>query len=186
MDGYRFYRYFMACRLHFTRPKYNVFESGGRIRISHDSFSKRIDKVLIDKIASSIQTDRQAVEFISCNFMYGLPNMIYNMQTAINNYKEYNKRKQSLSHIFRMDCQKVLRCGIIKDGEELLKLKMRGDITHESLVILNDFERYYNVEHNNNMFLKDEILVLVKSKGFIRYDHDKFNKIYQEELEEAA
>lgn len=186
MDGYRFYRYLMACRLHFTKPKYSVFETKGNIRVSYESFLKRADKVLIDKIARNIETDRQAVEFISCNFMYGLPDMIYHMQTALSNYKEYLKRKQSLSHTFRIDCQKISECGIIGNGEALLKAKMRGDITHESLVILNDFGGYYDVENNNNMFLKYEILILVKSKGFIRYDREKFTKIYQEELEEAA
>ena len=91
MDGFKAFKYYLAIKLHFTNPKYNVFERKGKLRGTRETFLTRNDHYLFEKIARRFDNDQQLIRYIASNFMYDNPNVVYNEAEAEENFVEYNR-----------------------------------------------------------------------------------------------
>lgn len=192
MNGFTAFKYYTAIKLHFTSPKFNVFVNRGRVRGSHQKFLMRNDYLLFEKLAKQYPNDKDCIQYIASNFMYGNPNVVYEQDEGVANYKEYLRRKQSITRVFANDLDTILKEGAQLNFSgstipDILQLYMSKRITIETLVILNDLHDIMTMMKDNQhlqLILGDELLRIEKSKGFVKYDSYKVMQPYQSFLEE--
>jgi hypothetical protein len=195
MNGFKAYKYYMAVKLHYTTDKFDVFKNGGKVKGSIDAFKKRGDRFMFDKLATTMPDDRKLIQYFVANFAYGNPNSVWDQDEAKENYKQWQKRKESIVYTFKSDCQAIINhCekeGIslnnlysFVDGDypELLKLYVGKHITIETMRILEDYEKYLDEWKKNDslsLLWDDERRRIEKSKGFVKYDKQRVQPIFE-------
>ena len=193
MDAFKAYRYYSAIKLHFTSQKYNVFKTRGRVKCSLEKFALRNDYPLFERIGRKFNDEREYIKFLACNFMYRNANVIYDDVSAQANYKEYKRRRQSITKIFSDDLNTIVLAGASYDFggnkiPDVLQLYMSNKITLETMVILNDMDGYIDrlkEVDRISLILGDELLRIEKAKGFVKYDPYKVMDAYTTFLEEV-
>jgi len=187
MDGLKAFKYFQSIKLHFTTEKYDVFETRGRINCSRETFNKRRDKLLYEKLANKFPTDAELIQFLVANVAYGHMNVVYSNESD-QYYQTWKLRKESITRLFEIDCKTIEEftedTGVkdiydIGDGYPmLLKLYLGGHITLESMVILQDFTDYLSKWEPIIMLWHDHFLTIRKCTKFVKYDKIKLTPIY--------
>lgn len=191
MDGFKAYRYYLAVKLHFTDPNFNVFETRGRVKASLQSFNKRNDRLLFEKLARQYPQDREYILYIAANFMYGNTHVVYNETEGQKNYNRFIRNRQSMTRLFANDLDTIVSSGAYYNFSgpqipEVLQLYISGKISIETMVILNDLDNYLpELEKSSAALLfSDTLMQIKKAKGFVKYDAYKVMKPYQEFKEE--
>ena len=189
MDGFAAYKYFMAIKLHFTSEKYDVFEKNGRVTGSRETFEKRNDKLLYEKLAKKFSTDNELIQFLVANVAYGHMNVVYSSESD-EYYQHWQRRKESITRVFEIDCRTIVEfmsdlekndIYCIEDGFPLLlKMYLGKHITLETMVILQDFDDYLMKWEPLIMLWHNHFLTIRKIKRFVKYDSYKIQSIYQE------
>ena len=195
MDGYQAYRYFMAIRLHFTTDKYDVFEKNGRVTGKRETFEKRNDRGLFEKLANKFTKDKDLIQYLVANFAYGNNGVIYSTDSD-EYYDVWIKRKESMRRVFELDLITIQRhlennkkiyndlYSIDEYSPLLLNLYLGKQITLETMVILNDLENYLDTWEPLIMLWKDEFRLIRKVKRFVKYNSDVVQSIYSKFKEE--
>lgn len=190
MDGFRAFKYYTAIKLHFTSPKFDVFVNGGHVKGSYEKFLIRNDRRLFDRIARIFPNDKDCIQYFASNFMYGNANAVYDEDLATANYKEYIRRKQSITKVFTDDLDTMANMGAqyIFSGQKIpdvLQLMMSKRITLETVVILNQFDAIVDrmKESSVALVLGDELLRIEKSAGFVKYNAYKVINPYLQFIE---
>ena len=200
MDGFKAYKYYMAIKLHFTKPKYDVFKTRGNVRGSRDAFNSRNDRYIFEKLADKYSTDRDIIQFFVSIFAYGEGTEFYGTE-ADGYYELWRKRKESITNVFQNDLATTINiCDIekqdkrrlfkSKDGELpiLLTLFLAGRISIETLSIINDIDPFIDDWENDtavNLVLSDKLLRIKKLQGFVKYSKNKLTNtfnVFKEEL----
>lgn len=195
MDGYQAYRYFMAIKLHFTTDKYDVFVSNGRVTGKRETFEKRNDRGLFEKLANKFDKDKDLIRYFVANFAYGNSGVIYSTDSD-EYYDTWIKRKESIRRVFELDMITIQRYlennkkiyndlySIDEYSPILLNLYLGKQITLETMVILNDLENYLDKWEPLIMVWKDEFRLIRKVKKFVKYNPDVVQSIYNRFKEE--
>lgn len=197
MTGFKAFRYYIALKLHFTKEKFNVFENKGHIKGSYAAFDARNDKYLFEKLAKKFPKDQDIIQFIVANLSIGNDNIIYGMEEAEENYIQWIKRKQSITHTFLNDINtiqleseknnfnldQIINC-TLNQFPYIIKLYLGKLICMESIVILNDFVPMIAKwkQEPSLILLENDILRIEKLKGFVKYNRDKIEKQVNEFL----
>jgi len=203
MDGYKVYQYYLACKLHFTSEKYNVFESGGRTRGTREAFYARNDRYIFEKLARKFTTDRDIIDYFVANFAYGNNDVVYSDGEAIGYHTIWKKRKESRTKFFTDDLAVMLTelennnlkgdCLLNSNGVEYpvaLKLFIGNKIGIETLRMIDDIHSFLNVWKGNpttGLIWENEFRIIDKLKGFVKYDKSKIQTVwakFQQELNE--
>jgi hypothetical protein len=192
MNGFKAFKYYMAIKLHFTSPKFNVFVNRGHVKGSQQKFLMRNDCLLFEKLAKQYPVDKDYIQYIASNFMYGNPNVVYHSDEGVSNYKEFLRRRQSMTRVFTNDLDIILNSGAQYEFggskiPDVLELFLAKRITLETLVILNDMDAIVEKMKQSSqisLLLGDELLLVEKSKGFVKYDSARVMNPYQSFLEE--
>lgn len=192
MDGFRIFQLHIALKIHFTKANFSIFKNKGYLRGSYEAFLRRNDYLLYEKIGTLYNTPQEVIPFLASNLMYNNPSIVYDLETSIQNYTEYLRRKQSISNIFRNDLstlveKKIALKSIGQIGSNVLNLVLGKKITIESVRILDDFTGVVNTfkENANDMLLfNNDILRIEKSKGFVIYKKEKLHSIFMSYLNE--
>jgi hypothetical protein len=192
MTGFEAFKYYMALKLHFTTPTFNVFTNQGRIKGTRQAFFMRNDHVLFEKLAKHYSTGKDYIQFIAANFMYGNPNVVYDAEQSLTNYKEFLRRRQSITRVFTDDLNTILCSGAQLNFSgssipEVLQLFVANKITIETMVILNDLRSIVEQMKQTPqvaLVLGDDLLRIEKSKGFVKYDAHRVLAPYHSFLEE--
>lgn len=193
--GYGAYLLFLALRTHFTKVKYDYFKMNGKLRTTKETYLKRKDKIFFEKLAKRYNSEELKTFYIAnfLNDVHYVTDMLD--EEAHGNYSELEKRKQSLSYIFKNDMERIFDsdCSSIfrnydDDYPILIKSLLRGHISLESAIILNDFIPYFN---KFDKYLGDDDVIwsrvglkLRKYRPFIKYDSKKFKTILKETVHE--
>lgn len=193
MDGFKAFKYYTAIKLHFTNPQFNVFVNRGRVKGSRAAFLSRNDHLLFEKLAQQLPNDKDFIQYIAANFMYGNPNMVYSSDEAMANFKEFQRRKQSITRVFTNDLDTITSSGAQYEFSglqipDVVQLLMAKRITLETMVILNDMDAIVDKMRQSThiaLLLGDDLLRIEKSKGFVKYDPYKVMGPYQQFLEDA-
>jgi hypothetical protein len=200
MDGFRAYRFYLALKLHFTTEKYNVFESKGAVKTNKSKFELRNDRFIFDKIAKKFSSEKELIQFMASNFIYGNQNFVYSGPESDDNYIEWQRRKQSITKILSDDCQKILTEAEKQNysaydifyctknvAPYIIYMYAAKQICIESVCILDEalhFTQEWNSSTAVMLLLGDEVRRIQKSKGFIKYDVSKtagiINNLQQE------
>lgn len=190
MDGYQAYKFYLAIKLHFSSEKFDVFFNKGALKYSREKFNTRNDKLIFDKLSRKFNSEKDYIQYIASNFMYGNPDVVYSGSDAEDNYIEYIKRKESITKIFKDDLD-IITTYYEKHPNEsainctnntlpyIISLYLSNQITLESLRILDD---KLNIIHQLKMenqtlykMFQDVLLIVEKSKGFVKYSFEKTN-----------
>lgn len=197
MDSFKAYKYFMAVKLHFTSEKYDIFEKNGRVSGSKETFSKRNDRGLFEKLSKKFDTDQDLIQFFVSNFAYGNKNVIYSKESD-DYYEIWKARKESRTEFFRNDLSNIYNhlernrlkgdaLYSIEDGVPvLLNMYIGGHIQLETMVILQDLEDYLQKWDPLIMLWHDHFLTIRKVKKFVKYDSNKVQSIYQQHKDSFA
>jgi len=194
-SGYGAYQLFMALRTHFNNVKYDFFQFHGKLNTTKESYIKRNDKYFFEKVAKEY-TAENLRDFYIANFLKDV-NYITELldDAAIQNFIEYQGRRQSLTYNFTNELDRIFRHGVarpfvIRDGEYpyIIGLYLRGTISPETFVIINDFIPFFT---KFNKYLGDTdpiwskiLLKMIKYKSFLKYDENKFKRILKEKINE--
>lgn len=187
----------MAIKLHFTTDRYDVFEANGKVSGSKETFEKRNDRFLFEKIGRKFNEPRQLIEYFVANFAYGNTGVIYSSESD-QYYDTWISRKESRSHLFKQQLNEIGRhleqsklkyenLFIIDNNvPELLKLYVGGYVHLETVVLLDKFENFLLSWRSIGRYWDSELRILNKIKKFVKYDPDKIQLIYHNFKEEFS
>jgi len=196
MTGFKAFRYYLALKLHFNSDKYNVFENKGNIKYSYENFNSRNDKHIFEKLGRKFDTDKELIQFLVANFAYGHDNMIFAIEEANEYYLEWQKRKQSITRIFKDDLNTIelesqknalsldqIINFTLNEYPSIIKLYLGKKIAIESVSILNDlldFIPKWKQNQSGMLILESDIRRIEKVKGFVKYEQDRIKPIFNE------
>jgi hypothetical protein len=198
-SGFSAFALWNALRLHFTSDSYDYFKYNGKTNVSKSSFMVRKDKYSFYKLSRKYNLDELRMFYVS-NFLVKEVAWVGDL-TGVEgeeNYKQWQKRNQSLTYRFEQDIIGLLNT--VQSPNEmllvpaagypiLLKEVMQGTIAIETLVILNDIMNFFPMWHKK---IGDTIVwpawekKCLKYTPFLEYDKAKFKAILKESLEEHA
>jgi hypothetical protein len=186
------YKTYLALKNHFTKNNYDYHKYQGKVRANLDSFYKRKDRFWFEKLSRN-KTDQEVIDFFIANFIHvddpsslWIGSIIHDGDT---HYKDWQKRIQSLSYIFKEESEKLFKdnkfeqvfdCS--KSHPVLLKMFLGGKISLETMVI---YDRIFLYGKNFDKKLKDPVwetvsLKIKKYSPFIHTDVFRFRKILKE------
>jgi hypothetical protein len=193
--GFAAFAMFHALKLHFT-GSYDYVKYNGKTNVSKQSFSIRKDKFTFYRLSRKYSLDELRNYYIS-NFIVQHVNWVGDITGPDNeeNYKNWQKRIQSLTYQFESDIIHVLdnHNDIFKvesgNYPKLLVETMHGKVAIETLVILNDLLNFFPMWEKK---ISDDIVwpelktKCEKYKPFLFYDKNKMKNILQEKIKDYA
>ena len=189
---YDAYREYLALKNHFTKDSYDYFKYNKKVRATVQSFYKRKDRFWFERVVRQ-KTDKEVVDFFVANFVScSDPQSLWIgeiMKEGETRYKEWQKKVQSLSYLFKEETQQlfsqhkfeqVFDCS--KSHPVLLKMFLSGKISLETMVI---YDRIFLYGNNFDKKLKDPVwesvsMKIKKYNPFLNIDVLKFRKILKE------
>lgn len=190
----------MAIKLHFTRESFNVFKNRGVVKGTREAFYARNDRYMFERLARKYPTDKDLIQFFVANFAYGNESAVYSGEESESFYLEWLKRKQSITKVFTDDLNTVLMDAYKKKFKEdeiinftcngypiILNLYLGKQISIETVSILNSINSMVTQWKDNDavvLLWENEIRIIEKVSGFIKYDSSKLMPIYQSFKEE--
>jgi hypothetical protein len=152
MTDFEAYKIYCALKRHFQSPTYDYFKYNGKIKASYSTFEKRPDRYFFTKLAKH----KDIVGFLVANFVVAdrWVGDLVNEQVAEKAYKDWLKRKESMSYTFKCDLEKIDDLiGSLKviDGQHpiLFKKYLSKEIGGETLIIINHIQRYFGYWQKN-------------------------------------
>ena len=193
ITGFTLFKYDKAVKLHFTNKKYNLFDYKGKTNgVSFENFLARRDYNIYNAIARKFETDAQSIQFLVANYVYQ-NDPIHNIASSDNNFITWNKRKQSITNTFKNDIDNVIlvmekksmSCMDMidnrKDIPELFKVFLSGNISIETLFILNKFIPFLEKwETTLETVWGKDLLIIKKLDRFVKYPQDKIRLILEQ------
>jgi hypothetical protein len=186
------FREYLALKNHFTKKSYDYHKYCGKSRATVQSFYKRKDRFWFEKVVRQ-KTDKEVVDFFVANFVScSDPQSLWIgeiMKEGETRYKEWQKKVQSLSYLFKEESQQlfsqhkfeqVFDCS--KSHPVLLKMFLGGKISLETMVI---YDRIFLYGNNFDKKLKDPVwesvsLKIKKYNPFLNIDVFRYRKILKE------
>jgi len=185
MSAFECYKEYLALKNHFTKPNYDYFRYNGKLKVNSDSFDNRKDKLFFQKLAKHPDVHNFLIANLSDNEKYWIRELAYS-EEAENRYKQWLKRQQSLTYVFKQQLGKLdsdfNQNFIVKDNEHplLLKLFLGNDIDLETMCILLDVtgaKKHWDSKMKYDMIYDSVKLKIEKYTPFIKYDKEKMKKI---------
>ena len=187
------YKQYLSLKNHFTKEKYDYHKYCGKSRATVQSFYKRKDRFWFEKLARN-KSDQEVVEFFVSNFITCTdPSKLWigeMIREGEGRYTDWKKRTQSLSYLFREEVERLFAdnnfdCMFAKDGTrhpEILKTYLRGEVSIETMVILDkilgyrvDFDR-----HLSDPVWETVSMRIKKYSSFLHIDVFRYKKILKE------
>lgn len=189
MSPFETYQAYLSLKSHFSNQKYDYFKYGGKSRATITSFNKRRDKYWFEKVSRKY-TDKEIIDFLLSNFIavdnpqnIWIGEIINNGET---NYKEWLKRKQSLSYLFKEESEELFLNNSLRELFDcsrthplLLKKFLGNQVSLETMVI---YDRIFDFTKNFDKKLVDPIWETVSFKikkysPFLNIDVFHFKKL---------
>ena len=186
------YRCYLALKNHFTKDHYDYIKYRGKTRASNAAFYKRKDRFWFEKFARQ-KNDKEIEEFFVSNFIYSTdPSTMWigeMIKEGEGRYKEWQKKVQSLTYIFKQETESVFENKKMDDMFDcskghppILKSYLGGDISLESMVI---YDRILGYGKDFDKRLKDPVWETVSRKikkysPFLNIDVSRYKKILKE------
>lgn len=162
---------YLALKSHFTNKKYDYFKYNRKVRATITTFNERRDRYWFER-TSRKYSDKEIIDFLVSNFaLSDNPQNLWIgeiINSGERNYKEWMRRQQSLSYLFKEQSEQLLSNNELKDvlscskGHPiLLKKFLGGEISLETIVI---FDKIFSYRKNFDKKLDDPIWEIVSLK----------------------
>ena len=185
MSALECYKQYLALKNHFTKPSYDYFKYNGKVRVNAESFEARKDKLFFQKLSKHPDVTNFLVANLSENEKAWIKDLAYS-ENAEKTYKDWLKRQQSLTYLFKSELGKLLpdfnENFICKNNEHpyLLKLYFGKQISLETLCLLLEFsgaKRHWDSKMQYDLVWDNFRSKLEKYTPFIQCDKEKLKKI---------
>ena len=187
VDPYEVYIKYLALKSHFSDLNYDYFKYNGKVKAWRSTFDTRKDKYFFYKLSKK----KDPIEYLVANFIGSNDFYIGNIRADESDqiYMDYKKRKESLSYVFKSDLSKMkenFNDNIVVPNNEhpyLLRLYMRGDISLETLTLINkcvNIFDYWDKELKDDIMWPDIKLKAVKYDPFMSVDINKYKAIVKD------
>lgn len=171
MTPFDAYKTYLALKNHFTKPKYDYFKYAGKSRASVESFNKRKDKYWFERISRQ-KNDEEVKNFFISNFVKSnnpeatwIGELIREGESC---YKDWLKRQQSLSYIFKEESTEMLSESNLEQVLDasrqhpiILKKFLSGNICIETLTV---WDKIFLFRNNFDKQLLDPVWEIVSLK----------------------
>lgn len=189
MTPFEAYKLFLAVKMHFTTPSYDMVKYNSKVNANFNSFAKRRDKYQFAKLAKH----KDPLNYLVANFVDGNNKWVGELfsDEADVVYTNWLKRQQSLTYMVTNEIN-LLEDDLmdhfkVKDGQhpKLLVMYKRGSIHIETLTILNDILQFFPIwdkKINDTVIwpsIRDKCL---KYNILLHYDKAKIKSIVRELL----
>ena len=185
MYSFDAYKLYLALKNHFTQDSYDFIKYEGKTTVKPETFEANKQKVFYQKLAK--HEDLQ--NFLIANFVENPKIFVTQLAYADKPqkiYKEWIKRKQSISYTFKQDLEKLEQKFddnfISKEGEHppLLKKFLGKEISLETFCIILELagaEKHWIKKLKYDLVWENTKRKVKKYLPFIEYDKDKFKQI---------
>ena len=190
MTPYEAYQMFLGIKMHFTQPSYDYFRYNGRVNATIDSFNRRRDKYQFAKLGRHKDPYHYLIaQYSSGNFTGWVGDLF--TEEAEREYRAYLARRQSLTYNFKSDLgiigENFVSKFKVKDGQhpEALVMFRRGDISIETLAILNKllkFFPFWDTRIDDTIIWPSTRDRVIKYTPFIEYDKVKIKSLIQDRM----
>jgi len=179
------YKEYLALKNHFTKTSYNYFKYNGKARVNQSTFEARKDKLFFQKLAKHPDVKNFLVANFSINEKTWIKELAYS-EEAENNYKEWLKRQQSLSYVFKQDLSKLNDNFndnfICRDNEHpiLLKKYLGKEISLETLcllLVITGAKKHWDTKMQYDLVWDNLRTRVEKYTPFINVDKEKIKKL---------
>jgi hypothetical protein len=148
MTAFEVYNSYLGIKNHFTKDNYDFYKYRGKTRSSLETFYKRKDRFWFEKISRQ-KKDDEIINFFVANFASSSdPQRLWIgeiIKGGNERYIDWNKKIQSLSYFFKSEIETLFSEGDFDSmfaitgskHPKILKLFLSGEISLETLVILN-------------------------------------------------
>ena len=186
------YKCYLSLKNHFTKDSYDYHKYCGKSRATLQSFYKRKDRMWFEKVSRQ-KTDKEVEEFFIANFVScNDPETLWigeMIKEGDDRYKNWQRRIQSLSYIFKEETDKlfseyqledVFNCS--KGHPPILKKFLNGKISLETLVI---YDKIFLFGNKFDKKLDDPVWKTVsrrikKYTPFLNIDVFRYRKILKQ------
>lgn len=193
MTPFDCYKLYLSLKNHFTKEKYDYHKYCGKTRASLQSFYKRKDRFFYEKLSRQ-KSDKEVEAFFVSNFVSCTdPQSLWIgeiIREGESVFRKWSKKVQSLSYLFKEEVE-LLFLGkkfddlfLVENNKhpELLKEYLKGNISTETLLILDKILSYRN-EFDKK--LQDPVWETVSFKmrkysPFLNIDVFRYKKILKE------
>lgn len=187
------FKTYLSIKNHFTKDTYDYHKYRGKSRANLDSFYKRKDRFWFEKLSRQ-KEDNEIVNFFVSNFVscddpqsLWIGEIIKEGEKRYQNWKEKtrllsNSFKEEVELLFKEKNFDSVFCINGNRHPQLLKEYLQGNLSIESMVILDSILRY---KKDFDSKLDDPIwnsvsLKISKYSSFLHIDVFKFKKILKE------
>lgn len=179
--GFNVYQKYSALKNHFTLDSYDYFKYNGKVNIKFDSYQKRRDKYMFNKMSS--YTDYENI--ILANLVDDPKKWIGDIsdKEGMKVYREWVKIQDSITRIFISDLQHLDQDNFkdnfrVVNGQQpkVVKLALRSQIHLETFAILLDLTKtssYIKEKVNDPVLTPKLITKAVNYHPFLKYDEKK-------------
>ena len=178
------YRTYLALKQHFTRSNYDFFKYNGKVNVQQSSFEVRKDKYQFYKLSKH----KDPINYLVSNFVFNDIKWVGDLfsEPSKDTYIKWQKYQQSITYNFTNELNKLLTKFndnfIVTNGQHphLLKLYKTGEISLETLIILDDilgFTKHWNKQIEDTILWPSIYQKMVKYRPFVSYDKFKCRKL---------
>jgi len=148
MTGFEAYKFYLICKLHFTKDDFNIF-TNKHIKVKEESYKKRNDRFLFEKLAKTFPSPRELIEYFFAVNIFGKPEQVYDKDLAREHHLRWMKGKESFTYIVTSDLNKldmIPPWESLFDGEipQILKLYMGNEIQIETMVTIDRVHPFFD------------------------------------------
>lgn len=185
MSALECYKEYLAIKNHFSKPSYDYFKYNGKVKVNVASFDARKDKLFFQKLAKHPDVHSFLIANLSEDSKAWIRDLAYS-EAAEKTYKEWAKRQQSLSYVFKQDLNKLdsnfNNNFVIKSNEHpiLLKKYLGKEIALETLCLLLEItgaKKHWDSKMQYDLVWDNTRIKVEKYTPFIKYDKDKIKNI---------
>lgn len=184
MTPFEAYKLFLAVKMHFTQPDYDIFKYKAKVKATPSSFESRKDKLYFQKLSRK----KNLQEYLVSNFIEGevkwVGDLVSEQSETI--FKKWQARNESLTYIVTTEIQSLSDDFIsyfkVENGQhpKLLRMYKQNKISIETLTILNQVLNFFSEWDKK---IQDPIIwpsvrdKCLKYQQFLQYDRVKMKDL---------
>ena len=189
-EGFDAYQLYLGIKLHFHSKDYNFIQYNGKVKADINSFLKRKDKYHFGKLYKLYKQELQDFFIANLSLKDQWAGDLLN-EEAERTYKEWKKRNQKLSYLFKTEVSDLLNKHTIqqllqvKNGQHpaLLKEYLAKNVSLETITIMDEvvgFTKDWEKLVSEKIVYPDVHTKINKYKSFISVDRNVYKKVLLE------
>lgn len=180
---------YLAIKAHMTTEKYDAVKYNARIKgCDNERLDLRNDKAQIIRFSKMFNTVPETASFFIANMAYGHNYPFDDVEKSMKMFSKWKKNRQSLYKMFKDDCSVISNSGVSwekltafeNDVPMLFVMQQNNKINVETLSIFQQLEAYVENWNKFHPLWKQEFLKIKKLSSFIKFDEEKYLKLYNE------